>query len=104
MAMAPATPAMLPVPTVAAKAVHTAWKGETPPVSGFSAACARWYREKPSFRTWKNRVRRLKIQPHSQNQQEGWRAPHHPVEGLDEGGYGVCHMRFPFHSSSLLHV
>lgn len=31
MAMAPATPAMLPVPTVAASAVHTAWKGVMAP-------------------------------------------------------------------------
>ena len=31
MAMAPATPAMLPVPTVPASAVHTAWKGVMAP-------------------------------------------------------------------------
>ena len=30
-AIAPVTPAMLPVPTVAARAVHTAWKGVTAP-------------------------------------------------------------------------
>ena len=31
MAIAPATPAMLPVPTVAASAVHTAWNGVIAP-------------------------------------------------------------------------
>ena len=31
IAIAPATPAILPVPTVAASAVHTAWKGVIAP-------------------------------------------------------------------------
>ena len=31
VAMARATPTMLPVPTVAARAVHTAWNGEISP-------------------------------------------------------------------------
>ena len=36
IAIAPATPAMLPVPIVAAKAVHTAWKGVMEPSSAES--------------------------------------------------------------------
>ena len=35
MAIAPATPAMLPVPTVAASAVHTAWNGVMAPSEAF---------------------------------------------------------------------
>ena len=66
MAMAPATPAMLPVPTVAASAVHTAWKGVMAP----SCAVFFW-NMRPSvdrmargnLRICKNRVRRLRYSP-----------------------------------------
>ena len=66
MATAPATPAMLPVPTVPARAVHTAWNGLMEP----SLACFRsntlprvQCMASLNFRTWMQRVRRVSSKP-----------------------------------------
>ncbi len=44
IAIAPATPAMLPVPTVPASAVQTAWNGViAPSEASFCGTCVRWW-------------------------------------------------------------
>ena len=61
--VAPATPAILPVPTVAARAVQTAWKGVMAPAladSRFRIRPTVHFMDSPNFRSCRNPVRILK--------------------------------------------
>ena len=67
MAIAPATPAILPVPTVAANAVQTAWNGVTAP---WPASVVRWnilpmvfFHTVPNLVNCKKPVRMLRYSP-----------------------------------------
>ncbi len=66
MAIAPATPAMLPVPTVAASAVHTAWKGVMAPLEASPRLKMRPMVSRmdvPNLRIWMQRVRSVRYRP-----------------------------------------